>query len=98
MKSLRDEILLRRVMLVGRWACSRRKKPPSGSEVARSDGRREIHSLHNCEHSEQYHLPQANITAEGNITAKQYNKKSHSVEWLFLYSVAYLVSEIDVSV
>ena len=27
MKSLCDEILLRRVMLVGRWACSRRKKP-----------------------------------------------------------------------
>ena len=27
MKSLRDEILLRRVMPVGRWACSRRKKP-----------------------------------------------------------------------
>ena len=26
-KSLCDEILLRRVMLVGRWACSRRKKP-----------------------------------------------------------------------
>ena len=26
MKSLRDEILLRRVMFVGRWACSRRKK------------------------------------------------------------------------
>ena len=41
---------------------------------------------------------QANITAKGNITAKQYNKKSHSNEWLFLYSVAYFVSEIEVSV
>ena len=28
---------------------------------------------HNCERSEQYHLPKANITDVGNITAKQYN-------------------------
>ena len=41
MKSLRDEILLCRVMLVGRWACSRRKSLHLTREVARSDGRRE---------------------------------------------------------
>ena len=58
MKSLRDEILLCRVMQVGRWACSRLKKLQRRAwrprhavkslhltrEVARSDGRREKHS------------------------------------------------------
>ena len=41
---------------------------------------------------------QANITAEGNIAAKQYNKKATRLSGSFLYPVAYFVSEIEVSV
>ena len=50
MKSLRDEILLRRVMLVGRWACSRRKKPPSdgGNTWGRGTYSRHVRTRFEC--------------------------------------------------
>ena len=52
-----------------------KKKPPSGREVARSDGRREIHSHRNCEQSEQYHLPQGkyNCRRQYNLRLRKYN-------------------------
>ena len=67
---------------VGRGVLDTPKKPPSGREVARSDGRREIHSHHNarkCKSWRSQFMTLVSIHAVGNSLHSNITEKATEI-------------------